>query len=468
MRERERERERERKLRGADSRLERALTVSPLYSTHIQVNLNIFIAIREDLQRGVLWYTGLLLCTTRNNPSSNATQRNMATTRGRSQKCGRSFKCLDTHLWVSATCRDVQDQQSAPPSSSMNTIFPTANSNSATSHSNCSTTQPRNLNSSHETSAVSTAYRTANQVPSTLPHSKQSLRLPKSPEEWDEANLLLSVITPSVLQATTIEEKNNILTNGIYDIMAGRYGTRNPPRPKKRPRQHDRTLRRVTRLKNEARQALRRVRRQEESVSTIQSLSGNFLSLLREHSKLKRKSSRRLQDKEASIVREECHHNFWRYAKCLLDGDTTSQSTPNFSARAAYSFFSEVYMSSPHQFETPSWMSSPPSPVSDCSMDMSPVSPEELTRVIRKSKSSSAPSPLDRISYTILKRCPSIHPALLDLFNSVIMEGAVQSAWKVAAAKLIPKSSAREDPSSPETSARLPSLCASASCSRAS
>ena len=74
---------------------------------------------------------------------------------------------------------------------------------------------------------------------------------------------------------------------------------------------------------------------------------------------------------------------------------------------------------------------------------------EELSRVIRKSRSLSAPSPLDRISYTILKRCPSLHPALLNLFNRVIMEGSVPSAWKVAVVKLIPKSSAKEDPSSP-------------------
>ena len=79
----------------------------------------------------------------------------------------------------------------------------------------------------------------------------------------------------------------------------------------------------------------------------------------------------------------------------------------------------------------------------------SPITLEELSRVIRKSRSSSAPSPLDRISYTILKRCPSLHPALLDLFNRVIMEGSVPSAWKVAVVKLIPKSSAKEDPSSP-------------------
>jgi hypothetical protein len=82
-------------------------------------------------------------------------------------------------------------------------------------------------------------------------------------------------------------------------------------------------------------------------------------------------------------------------------------------------------------------------------MEMSPITEEELARVIRKSRSSSSPSPFDRISYTILKRCPSLRPALLDLFNRVIMEGTVPSEWKAAAVKLIPKSSAREDPSTP-------------------
>ena len=69
--------------------------------------------------------------------------------------------------------------------------------------------------------------------------------------------------------------------------------------------------------------------------------------------------------------------------------------------------------------------------------------------MIKKSRSSSAPSPLDRISYSIMKRCPSLHPALLDLFKRVIMEGTVPSAWRVAVGKLIPKDAAKEDPLSP-------------------
>ena len=178
------------------------------------------------------------------------------------------------------------------------------------------------------------------------------------------------------------------------------------------------------------------------SGAIIQSLAANFLSLLHKHSRLSRDSSHRLQHKEAAVAREECHRNFWQFAKELLDGDSTVQTSPKFSDSTAHSYFSEIYQSVPHHFQTPSWMPSAP----DCSMDMTPVSEEELTRVIEKSRSSSTPSPIDRISYTVFKKCPSLRPALQDLFNRVIMEG---SSCRVAAVKLIPKSSAKEDPSFP-------------------
>ena len=220
-------------------------------------------------------------------------------------------------------------------------IFSTSNSNSAASNLNSVTT--------HCASAVATPQRKIlhqyNIPVSALPF-KQSLRLPKSPEEWDEANILLSAITPSVIRATTVEEMNTILCDGIYNIISSRFGSQPLLRSKTRkpkPKQHDRALKEVTRLKNETRWALRKARREGESVSTVQSLSGKFLSLLRHHSRFKRESSRRCQAKEASAAREDCHRNFWRYAKGLLDGNTTSQTSPKFSASAAHSYFSEVY-----------------------------------------------------------------------------------------------------------------------------
>ena len=41
------------------------------------------------------------------------------------------------------------------------------------------------------------------------------------------------------------------------------------------------------------------------------------------------------------------------------------------------------------------------------------ISLDEVRKAIKHSKSSSTPSPHDQISYIILKRCPSLHDALL-------------------------------------------------------
>ena len=351
--------------------------------------------------------------------------------RGVCSGCGRHFKRLDTHLRVSATCRVVtsSEQRTPPPARPDPAASPSMDSI-------LQTTLPTDgcITSSHR--------------------FKLPIKLPKTLEEWKEADQLLSAVVPSVLHAITAEEKNACLCDAVYDILAARFGTKPPSRPQKllksRLKQHDRALKEVTRLKNEARQALRRAKSEGVSGPTIQLLAAKFLSLLRQHSRLKRVSSCRIQHKEAKVVRERCHRNFWRFAKELLDQGANLQITPDFSASKAHTFFSEVYKSVPHHFQTPSWMPSPPPPQSNYIMDMTPITVEELARVIKKSRSSSAPSPLDRISYLILKRCPSLRPALLDLFNRVIMEGNVPSAWKVAAVKLIPKGSAKQDPSSPD------------------
>ena len=106
-------------------------------------------------------------------------------------------------------------------------IFSTANLNSAASNLKSVTT--------HCASAVATTSNTATpSVAATALPFKQSLRLPKSPEEWDEANILLSAITTSVIRATTVDEMNTILCDGIYNLISSRFGSQHLLRSKTR------------------------------------------------------------------------------------------------------------------------------------------------------------------------------------------------------------------------------------------
>ena len=83
-------------------------------------------------------------------------------------------------------------------------------------------------------------------------------------------------------------------------------------------KQHDRALTKVTQLKNKARQALRKAKREGSGCADVQSLAANFLSLLRQHSQFKRLSSQMLQHREASWAREACHRNLLEVCKGII------------------------------------------------------------------------------------------------------------------------------------------------------
>ena len=191
------------------------------------------------------------------------------------------------------------------------------------------------------------------------PH--RPLKLPKTTEEWAEADHLLAQVTPVVTACVLGEDKSNILASQIYHILSERFGTRSLPRSRKRSqgqlRLHNRALKKVTFLKNAARQDLRKAQR-EESKESIRSCTGQFLSLLRDHSKAKRLAGGQLVKLEARAARDDCH-KLWRFAKDLLDNNRATSISPTFSSQEAYNFFSKQYTTEPHDYSTPPWM--PPS-----------------------------------------------------------------------------------------------------------
>ena len=106
-----------------------------------------------------------------------------------------------------------------------------------------------------------------------------------------------------------------------------------------------------------------------------------------------------------------------------------------------------MYDSSSRSYTRPPWLPQPPPATTTFNKD--PISPREIKEVIRRSRSSSSPSPLDGISYKVLKQCPSLLPALLDLFNTCWETGVVPQAWKDGVIRLIPKAATKENPAVP-------------------
>ena len=74
---------------------------------------------------------------------------------------------------------------------------------------------------------------------------------------------------------------------------------------------------------------------------------------------------------------------------------------------------------------------------------------EEIDVVIKRSKATSTPSPLDQISYSVFKNCPALRHALHTLYNKCWLTTTTPQQWKQGALKLLGKKTAENDPSSP-------------------
>ena len=345
-------------------------------------------------------------------------------------KCHRLFKRLDTHFRVSATCKEINSNKSIVSSGLELSLQGQVRDEEAILSS------PQNSNSAGSAPAASVASvaLTTNTI-NTFQHNpllKSTLTLPTTDEEWEQADLYFKTsLVPVVMAATSPGEMSTALCEGIYSYFASAYGTKatSTKKLKKRPL-HSRALKEVERKKKEAKRELRSAKRSGSPVEVVQSLAHHFISLVRAHRQLKRASTSQVLSRDVKAARDRCHRNFKLCARQVLDGQGGGE-VPTFGVGDATTFFSQVYHSDPRNFVQPEWMPTPPPP--EVELDCSPFSESEVARVMMKMKSQSAPSPFDRVGYIIFKRCPSLLPALVQLFNICWAQSTIPAEWKCAA-----------------------------------
>ena len=199
----------------------------------------------------------------------------------------------------------------------------------------------------------------------------------------------------------------------------------------------------MARKKKLAKQELRRARQQGFPTAAIQSLAQQFFSLVRSHSRLKKSANARLGARSAKQVRSHCHKQFVRYARELLDAASSSNITPGFDASKPITSQRSIRLT---QTASSSQTGCPLHHHLRSRWSVLPSRPQIL-RVMKKMKATSAPSPFDRIGYVVFKKCPTLIPALVDIFNFCWTHSTVPYQWKTAAIKLIAKGSAVEDAS---------------------
>ncbi len=383
---------------------------------------------------------------------SKKNQDKQAKKKGSRQRCPKCHKCflrLDTHLKKSTSCRPV-DTATIPPAQALSqpvTNPPNPDHEADSSHLHSE------LPSLPSFPACTPTASPPPEIKAPSPEIKAPLILPSSKEDWEKANTFLKEnVVPRSLQATSVEEKNALITDGTYKYFADNHGVRKRSgrgsKQKTTTRQkHDRALKKVKDLKSKARKVFRQAKREGRLGEEVQSLAKNFFNLVRQHNKLKKQSRKSTDAASTKATRKRCHQDFWRFTRELLNDDSASRAPSQFSPDETFNYFVSTYQSTPSTFMRPSWMPSPQLPSVDLETD--DFDPEEIEAVIKRTKSSSSPSPFDQIPYLILKKCPALNVALADLFNHCWLTKTIPLAWKTAGIKLLGKTSAIIHPTLP-------------------
>ena len=150
-------------------------------------------------------------------------------------KCNRFFHRLDTHLRVSAVCRD-----------------PTTLA--ATSEEPTPAVEETGPGLASTTAILSGP--DSNPASRTTPHAQQlqpPLKLPTTTDEWMEADQLLTQVLPAVVRCSSVEDKSRVLSELTYSLLRDKFGCCPLPRAHKRrqgqERQHNSALKKITILK---------------------------------------------------------------------------------------------------------------------------------------------------------------------------------------------------------------------------
>ena len=134
---------------------------------------------------------------------------------------------------------------------------------------------------------------------------------------------------------------------------------------------------------------------------------------------------------------EDLSKDFWKFCKGEFEQSETQQ--PNFDELSCYDYFKSVFRekSKNRQFNFPSWLKPFPAPSSN--FDSECPSYREITKIIRKMKSSGSPCPIDQISIIPFKRCPILRTQLWRILSKCWTEKRIPIIWKRAVAVLIYK-----------------------------
>ena len=269
-----------------------------------------------------------------------------------------------------------------------------------------------------------------------FPELKHGINLPKNDSGWQTANdyfkCALQFNDPITMQ--DVNSKIKLLNDVIYNYFADNFG-HNETVPDKSmvAKYKDYTVK-------ELKKALQNLKSNKGDLSEIKYVSRTLRDKLRNNNDGLTSDSNESFNHDNYIGR-----NFWGYIKNVIK--KKDSILPSFNVTDCFTYFSKSLAKiNPNRlFNIPSWIPKLSDP--EVQFNLDPPTYQQITNVIRKTKSSVSPCPLDQLSIICFKRCPYLRTYLSELIQEIWLSGTVPNEWKKACTILIHKKGNNDDPS---------------------
>ena len=268
------------------------------------------------------------------------------------------------------------------------------------------------------------------------PVLKTGVKLPKSPELWNEANNYFKAhLSCEEVHQCQLDEIVVNFNDLVYNYFKENYGTVKSTSLKEDGLRQKYNGMSKSQLKRDLRN-LKRVITANTDIDEIRYIA----KLLR--GKVNNPSNQ--TDVTAIDHDKEIVDSFWSYCKQYLEAG--KQKLPTCSRESCQTYFRNSFKCANRlkRFFIPNWIPrfEPPS----VAFNLSPPMYHQINKIIKRMKASGSPCPLDQISILCYKRCPFLRSYIHVICKEVWIQQYIPTIWRRAVTILIHKKGSTDEP----------------------
>ena len=284
-----------------------------------------------------------------------------------------------------------------------------------------------------EQDAIGNHFVTTNRKQDEYPSLKESIKLPKSPEDWRLANHYFHSELSSINIKNNLNEAMSLINSTVYNYFRDNYWLQ-----KHNIGRRNRFEREIYKhfSKKDLKKELKTLKLNNASVNIIKYVAKEIRSRINKNP---------ISIPVATDNDDKISRNFWGYAKKIFRSD--SSVLPSFDVVQGTTYFTNALkcVNRMKMFTIPSWI--PKLKESNIPSNLSPPTYQEITRIIKRMKFPGSSCPLDQISIICFKPCPHLRSFILNICTEVLRSNILPAQRTKAAIILIHK---KGDPSLPE------------------